>query len=164
MSYQHHESWRMHLAEAMEEELAHPTDSPPDLHDVIAADAVVRKVLQDLTAESGIQPSAVGHTPLERCLPLALNLYKVQSMRVCRPRVRKTFAPKAKATPKAAAISPERTVGKHARRRRAKQEKLVAKDQETQSEIANLKSELARSSPTTTNVPPKGARTEKTKV
>ena len=41
MSFKHTERWRQHLFDAIEKEPAHPSDSPPDFHDIIAADKII---------------------------------------------------------------------------------------------------------------------------
>ena len=61
--------------DAMEEEPAHPTDPPLDLHYVIVADAIVWRAFQGLTEETGIMPAGIGPTPLEKALLVALKSY-----------------------------------------------------------------------------------------
>ena len=92
-----HESWRRKLFTAMAQTPAHPSDSPPGIVDILAADKHIWILLSEKCI-TGVRPNGMGY-PMEKHLPGILESYEIQSLLICRPR--SNAAKKPESAPKA---------------------------------------------------------------
>ena len=99
MSYLKHEEWRLHLFQAMRQDIVIPGESAPSIPDILLADRTVWLLLTK-ACKKGIQPRH-GLLPMDHHLTGILESYKIQKLLA--PRVRGTAA----ATVPAAAVSPK---------------------------------------------------------